>query len=228
VAVPAHADSTPAEPPTSTHRLQLDYHGIGYVVAPGKIRLSNYIRMHPSGFRADTFDMLLAPTYGIRGGWEVTAGVTGAERRGKGGNALFPGVGVQKQFVTEAAGRPAISVGAYGMTGHGHDSGTLYVAASKRLWVHGESAFYVHGGGKLEAYDGEDYGSGVGLRPYFGATYAWGRRFSLGAEVSPRQPWERDTMFAVRANVRVYKRFGLTGGIRNNGFDTHPFVGISF
>jgi hypothetical protein len=50
----------------------------------------------------------------------------------------------------------------------------------------------------------------------------------LGAEISPKQAWERDLMFAVRANVRVYKRFGITGGIRNNGFDTHPFVGVSF
>jgi hypothetical protein len=228
LAAPAAAQLTFDDNPTRLHRLQLDYNGVGYVVPKGKIRLSNYIRMHPAGFRADEYDMYLAPTYGLGAGWQVTAGVTGAERRGRGGNALFGGAGVQKQFVTESALRPAVSVGLYGMTGHDHDSGVAYLAASKRVWTFGQQGFYLHGGARFEAYDSDDYGDSTGIRPYFGATYAFGPRLSLGAEISPKQAWERDLMFAVRANVRVYKRFGITGGIRNNGFDTHPFVGVSF
>jgi hypothetical protein len=210
-------------------RLQMDYHPIGEVVPEGRFRFTNFIRMHPSGFRADEYDLWFAPTYGLGAGWEVTAGVTGAERLGAGGQALFYGVGVQKQFAREKGSRPAVSVGLYGMTGpHDHHAGTFYLAATKTMWQRGNRAVFLHGGAKLEGYDSDDYGDGTGIRPYVGATVAFSRRFFLSGEFSPSQPWETADVFAIRGTIWAWRRVGVSGGIRNNGYETHPFVGLTF
>lgn len=214
---------------TRQYRLQLDWHPIGLVVPKGQLRISSLIRMHPSGFRADEYSLYLAPTYGLGDGWEVSAGVTGAERLGAGGNALFFGAGIQKQLVPESRTMPAISVGLYGMAGpHSHQSGTFYLAATKEVWSKGGRAIFVHGGGKYETFDSDDYGDSTGLRPYVGTTLVVTPRLFLGAEISPTQPWEVSTPYALRATVRVYKRFSLSGGVRNNGFDTETFIGLGF
>jgi hypothetical protein len=210
------------------YRLRLEYHPIGTVVRKGKLRLSNVPRMHPAGFRADDFSFYPSPTYGLGDGWQVSAGVTGAERIGRGGNALFYGLGLQKLLLEETDGRPAISLGAYGMVGpHSHGTGNVYLSATKQVWNRGKHAVFVHGGGKFEFFDGDDYGSGTGLRPYVGLTYLLGRRYSLVAEYSLSQPWQRDDMWAVRATALVYRSLGVSGGFRNNGFDTHGFIGLT-
>lgn len=210
-------------------RLQLEYHAIGATVPKGEFRFANFIRMHPSGFRADKYDLYFAPTYGLGAGWEVGAGFTGAERIGPGGNALFYGAGFQKQFVTETGSRPAVSAGVYGMFGpHDHHAGTLYLAATKEVWRRGNHAIFLHGGAQLEGFDSDDYGDGTGIRPYVGATFVLTNHVFLTADFSPAQPWEDDDMFAIRATWWVWKRVGVSGGIRNNGFDTQPFVGLTF
>ncbi|HTE17298.1 MAG TPA: hypothetical protein VK689_02825 [Armatimonadota bacterium] len=212
------------------YRLQLDWHPVGTVVPKGKLTFRNYIPMRPIGFRADRYD-LLGPTYGLGGGWEGTVGITGAERLGPGGYALFFGAGLQKQLISETRSRPAVSLGGYGMTGpHDHHGGSVYLAATKRVWGPGPrgTALFLHGGGKLELYDSDDYGNGTGIRPYVGATLALTRRVTLNGDFSPSQPWERANLYAVRGTYRVYKRLGITGGIRNNGYRTLPFIGVNF
>lgn len=208
----------------------LEFHPVGWTVPDRKFRLTNLIRMQPPGFRADEFNQWFAPTLGLGEGWQASVGVTGAERIGAGGQALFYGAGIQKQFVTEHRGLPAVSIGAFGMAGpHDHQGGRLFLAATHRVLGTNESYFAldIHGGVKYELFDGDDYGSGSGVAPFVGATAPVGSRLFLSAEFSPSQSWQRTKMYSVGAVVRVYKRFGISGGIRNNGFKTHPFIGIS-
>ena len=232
----APARETPAEreAPLSdplAYRLQLDWHPVGVVVPKGQLTFRNYIRMRPLGFRADRYDLFFGPTYGLGGGWEATVGVTGAQRLGPGGNALFFGAGLQKQIIAETRSRPAVSLGGYGMTGpHDHHAGSFYLAGTKRVWGPGRrgAALFLHGGAKLELYDSDDYGDGTGIRPYAGATLALTRRITLTGEFSPSQPWERASPYTVRGTYLVYKRLGVSGGIRNNGYRTLPFIGVTF
>ncbi|MCC2672637.1 MAG: hypothetical protein K0Q72_5109 [Armatimonadetes bacterium] len=208
----------------------MEYHPVGWTVRDHRFRFTNLVRMQPAGFRADRFNHWFGPTLGLGKGWEVTAGVTGAERIGPGGYAFFYGAGVQKQILNTHGRLPDVSVGVYGMGGpHDHRSGTAYLSASHRVFGGAGRGFAVdlHTGAKYETYDGDDYGSGSGVRPYLGMTAPVGRRLFLSAEVSPQQPWQESTMYSISATVRTYKRLGITGGVRNNGFETQPFVGIS-
>lgn len=243
----AQSSSAPATPPADTTEnpddvlsrafwedteLDLDYHPIGYSISRKKrYSFDNYIPMRPAGFRADKFSMYFAPTYSFGDGWEAALGITGAQRIGPRGEAIFFGGGVQKQFVQERRGMPAISLGLYGMGGpNGHNSQTLYLAASKRVAggaAHKYSVFLT-AGGKLERFDSDDYGNGTGLRPFAGAQLSYGKRLFFTTEISPAQPWERSTMYAARLSYRVYKQAAISGGIRNNGYRTLPFIGLEF
>jgi len=208
----------------------LEFHPVGWTVRDHQFRWTNLIRMQPPGFRADRFDQWLAPTLGLGKGWEATVGVTGAERLGAGGEAVFYGAGIQKRLVTEQRGLPAVSIGAYGMAGpHDHQGGRLYLAATKRVAGGPDNYFALdlHGGVKYELYDGDDYGSSSGVRPFVGLTAPVGPRLFVSADFSPSQPWQRTNMYSAGATYRVYKRIGLTGGIRNNGFRTLPFISLS-
>jgi len=215
-------------------RPQLDYHPIGMVLPKGKLRFSNLLRPHPAGFRADEMGSLFSPVYGLGDGWEITAGVTDAERVGRGGEALFYNAGVQKQLVTETRSRPAVSVGGYGIFGpHSFRGGTGFLAATKLL--HGKQrspfAVFLHGGVKFQGYESDDYGDGTGIRPYVGSVLAVNRRFFVSAEFSPNQPWAQDDMWALRGTYVVMikgQTVGVTGGIRNVGYGSHSFIGISF
>ena len=229
--IPEAADEINSPEYWRDYRVGLEYHPIGAVVPKGRLRISGYTPMQPAGFRASDLELRLNPTYGLGHGWEVTAGTTVAERLGRGGRAFFYGAGVQKQLAKETRTRPSLSLGGYGMIGvRNHKSGSVYAAASKRV-LGGNAASYavfLHGGAKFEGYDGDDYGSGTGLRPYLGATLTLHRRFAINAELSPSQPWQRDDMFAVRGTYLVYRSIGITGGIRNAGYNTTSFVGLVF
>jgi hypothetical protein len=208
--------------------LGLEFHPIGAVLPKGKIRFTNFIPMQPAGFHADEFEHWLAPTYGLGEGWEVTAGFTGAQRIGPGGNALFYGAGIQKQFVKESSRLPAVSIGAYGMFGpHDQHNETVYLAATKRVWHSGPRALFLDAGAKLETFDGNDYGSDTGVRPYFGATLGLTSRLFLIGEISPSQDWQPANMYSVQVNYQAWRHLGVAVGLRNNGYKTHPFFGVS-
>jgi hypothetical protein len=216
------------------NRLRLDFHPIGTVIEKGELHYTHPLSMHPAGFRADEYRHYLSPTYGLGDGWEVGAAVTGAERIGRGGNALFYGLGAQKQFIRERKGLPAVSIGAYGMIGpHNHHTGNVYLAATKRVWQSksGPQAMFLHGGVKGEFFTSDDYKDDGGVRPFFGANFTLTRRFFLSGEVAPAQDWERETMWSLKGTylVSVKKhKLGVSGGIRNNGYETHPFIGVTF
>jgi hypothetical protein len=216
------------------NRLRLDYHPIAPVIPKGALRFRTLMPMVSPGFRADQTNLYLAPVYGLGDGWQIGAGLTGMERIGRGGEALIPGFGVQKQLWHERKGRPALSIGGFGTFGpHNHNTGTLYLTASKQVWSSGsgKQALFLHGGVKGEFFTSDDYRDDNGVRPFFGVNFTLAPRLFLGAEVSPRQDWQRDEMFAVRATYLVkVKRYqiGVSGGIRNNGYETEPFVGLVF
>src|SRR5690349_19009829 len=87
-ATPADRKEAPAEKavdPIREYRLGLDFQPIGLVVPKGSLRLANFPPMHPAGFAASTYSLYPAPTYGLGGGWQVTAGATGANRLGPAG-----------------------------------------------------------------------------------------------------------------------------------------------
>lgn len=220
-----------AEPPAGDlqrFRLQLDYHPVGETLPKGVFRYSNLLRPHPSGFRADSYSMYFAPTYGLGGGWEASLGVTGASRIGPGGQALFFGGGLQKQLITERGDRPAVSLGFTAMAGpHDHLDGMLYLAATKAVRRKANSGVFLHAGLKLNTYDSDDYGSGTGLRPWGGVTVAVSPSLTVSGEVSPPQPWEKSVKYAGRITVAVRRNLGISGGIRGNGYRTMPFIGLS-
>lgn len=219
---------------TRANRLRLQYHPIAPVIPKSSLRFSTLIPMHPSGFRADEFNQYLSPVYGLGDGWEISASATGAERIGRGGEAIFGGLGVQKQLWKERGGRPGLSIGGYGMRGpHNHTSGNLYLVASKRVWSSDsrKQSLFLHGGLKGEFFTSDDYKDDGGVRPFFGVNYTLSPRFFISAEVAPKQAWERDDMWALQGTflVRLRKNLvGVSGGIRNNGYETHPFVGLVF
>lgn len=228
-----------AEPPANLLyweelRPQLEYHPIGMVLPKGKLRFINLLRMHPAGFQADEIDPFISPTYGLGGGWQATIGSAWAERLGPGGSALFYGAGIQKQLVYEGRSKPAVSVGAYGMFGPGsYQGGTLFLSATKlAVGAPGKRfALFLDAGAKLQTYDSDDYGSSTGIRPYVGATVAVGRRFFIVTEFSPNQPWAPEDMVVVRGTyvVRIKgQTIGVSGGVRNVGYGSHGFVGLTF
>ena len=213
------------------YRIHLDYFPVGLVVPAGKLRFTELIPMHPAGFRANEYSMYLSPVYGLGDGWELTAGVTGAQRLGRGGEALFGGVGVQKQFHKETHVWPALSVGVYGMTGpHEHHSGTFYAVGSKRVWG-GEGrklAVYLHGGVRYERFGSNDYGESSGVRPFGGITAAVSKHLFFTGEISPPQPWEIADVYSIRSTYLIHKSIGVSGGIRGDGYRTYPFAEVVF
>lgn len=213
------------------YRIHLEYFPVGMVVPEGKLRLTNLIPMHPAGFRANEYSMYLGPTYGLGDGWEVSAGVTGAQRLGPGGEAIFYGLGLQKQLRKETRRLPAVSIAAYGMTGpHEHHSGSFYLVGSKQVWGDAarRRAIYLHGGLRYERFGSNDYGEGSGVRPFGALTVAASRHTYFTGEISPPQPWEVADVYALRATYLIHKSIGLSGGIRGDGYRTYPYIEVTF
>jgi hypothetical protein len=215
------------------NRIQLNLHPVGPVLPRGQIKASGLVPMYPAGFPADRFGFALRPTYGLGGGWEVGAGFLPAQRHGAGGNATFYGLALQKELLEERRGLPALSVGAYGMLGpHDHHSANFYLAATRRVYgnQHEGTAAWLSGGVKYELFGSDDYGSGSGVRPYGGLAVRLTPRVFIAGEISPRQPWQRATMWAARATYMVPFRekyhLGIEGGLRSTGYETHPFFSV--
>lgn len=213
------------------YQLGLEYDPIGYTIKPNRFLFSGYTPMQPAGFRSDKYSHYFNPAYGLGDGWEATLGVTGAEAIGAGGEAIFYSGGVQKQLVRESGWRPAVSVGGYGYVGpHEHHGGTAYVVGSKRLWrgIGGSQALFGHAGLKMETWDASRLDGSTGLRPFVGANVGLTRRVFLSLDFSPRQAWQVSNPYSLGATVLVYKSVGVSGGVRNNGYRTEPFLSLTF
>jgi hypothetical protein len=82
-----------------------------------------------------------------------------------------------------------------------------------------------HLGLELQGFSSHD-ASSAALQPFIGANYAWIRRVRFSAEFRPRMSSERAHLYRLRAIVLLTRRIGLSGGLRNNGYRTHPFIGL--
>ena len=83
---------------------------------------------------------------------------------------------------------------------------------------------FAHVGVEFQGFSGDRSSSSA--RPFVGANYVWSRRVRFSAEFRPRMPWERDHLYSARAVVLLTRKIGVSGGLRNNGYQTHPFIGI--
>jgi hypothetical protein len=238
LAAPASAggligDGPPVEGPDywRGYDVELEMHPVGYSLRRPGLVFTRLMPIQPSGYPSDRFSYYLSPVYGLGRGLQVTAAVTGAEALGPPGEALFYGLGLQQQLLDPGADwrRPALSVGITGYQGPRDESGgTLYLAGSARVsGAEGRpQALFLHAGLKGQLTHG-DLGASTGIRPFVGTTVAFTRRLFVSGEFSPPQPWERSHVYAVRATVKLYRRFGISGGIRNNGYRTSPFIRLS-
>jgi hypothetical protein len=222
-------------------RIRLEFHPVAPAVPKGDFRLTKLTPMQPAGFRASDINHYLSPVYGLGDGFQIAAGLTGLDRVGPDDEALFGGFGIQKQLIGETPGRPAVSIGGYGMWGHDeHQSGTLYLTGTKSIWQNRDRGMgaVLTAGVKGELFDiGDPHGrarrfdtDGTGVRPFVGMNIALSRRVVVSGEFSPEQPWQKDDMFALRGTYLFRIKghtVGVTGGIRNTGYLTDTFVGVT-
>src|SRR5437899_3131879 len=75
--------------------LDLDLLPVAFVVPRGRLTIGGPMNLTPAGFPADTYALYPNLLYGITARTEVGVGVTGAERLGPGGEAIFYMLGVQ-------------------------------------------------------------------------------------------------------------------------------------
>jgi len=205
----------------------LSQHPIGFTLRkPGLRLLSNRIPMHPIGYASRRYSSYPGLTYGFgANGFQAAVAVMEAVKPGTDASVLFPGFGIQKQLLgnpCEYSGQPSVSVGAYGYTGHGHDGVAAYVAGSQRVVGTEETDHrgYVHVGLEYEHFDGPAKSSNS-VRPFLGVTLALFRqKLALNMEVAAKSPWEPGEPFAIMATVPLYKSYGISFGIKSNGFDT--------
>lgn len=222
-----YAQGTEILPSLHAFRLGLEFHPVAYVLDRGKLNLGGMTPMHPAGLPASDYIQYIRGGYGLGGGWQVNAGLTGVDKRGPDGQRLYSGFGVQKELMRETSSMPAVSVGTYGSFGPGgHNTLNLHLVGTKKLTGGGPHQVFLTGGGKFEHFDG--VGSSNGVRPFVGATYAFNHRFYLTAEYSPNQAWEFNDQWALRGTLELWRGLGITGGIRNNGYNETTFIGVAF
>jgi hypothetical protein len=197
-----------------------------YVLRKGRFAVGGPVNMTPAGFPASTYSLYPNLVYGLSQRTEVAFGVTGAERLGPGGQAIFYNLGLQHLLIPETRRRPAVSVGGYGFLGpHSHNGGAAYVVASRQFTPHASPrGVFGHLGLELQSFTNSD--SSTAVQPFIGANYVWTRRLRFAAEFRPHMVWEDTNLYSLQAIVLVKKRFGVSGGLRNNGYETHPFIGL--
>jgi hypothetical protein len=210
----------------ASQHLDLDLLPVAFVVRPGRLSIGGPVNLTPAGFPASTYSLYPNLLYGITPRTEAAFGVTGAERLGPGGQALFYMFGLQHLLVPETRRLPTISLGGYGFLGpHDHNGGAAYLVASRQLTGHAyPRGVFAHLGVELQGFSNAD--SSAALQPFLGANYVWNRRVRFSTEFRPRMPWERANLYSLRAVILLNRRFGVAGGLRNNGYQTHPFISL--
>jgi hypothetical protein len=206
--------------------VDLDQLPVAYTLPHGKLTLGGSVSRTPAGFPADEYRLYPALAYGVTDRTELDLGVTGAQRLGPGGEATFYTLGLQHVLGSGAGKRSTVSVGAYGFFGpDAQGGGALYGVASRQLTAHPyPRGVFAHLGLELQGFSADD--SSVAPRPFLGAEYVLTHRLRFTAEFRLRMPWESANLYSLRSVVMVTRRFGLSLGVRNNGYRTHPFVGI--
>ena len=210
-----------------SEHIDLDLLPVAYGVRPRHLTVGGPVNMTPVGFPANTYSLYPNLTYGLTARTEAMLGVTGAQRIGPGGEATFYTLGLQHVLLPEKGKLPAVSIGGYGFQGPHDDrnGGAAYVVASRQLTPRASArGVFAHVGLEFQGFSGDRSGSAA--RPFVGANYIWSQRVRFSAEFRPRMPWERANLYSARAVVLLNRRIGVSGGLRNNGYQTHPFIGI--
>jgi hypothetical protein len=90
------------------------------------------------------------------------------------------------------------------------------------------SALFFHAGIKVESFD-SSFGNSTGVRPFIGTNVAFHNQIFLSGEFSGKQPWERSDQYAIRGTYLFYKKkYGVTVGIQNNGYETRLLIAPAF
>lgn len=222
----AQAASPQPESRWASEHVDLNMLPVAYVVRRGHLSVGGPVTMTPAGFAADTYSLYPALAYGITARTEAMFGVTGAERLGPGGEAVFYGLGLQHALLLGNHRLPALSLGGYGFVGpKDHHGGAVYLVASRQLTRYPyPRGVFGHLGVELQTF--ANSGSSTGVQPFIGANYVWNRRVRFSGEFRPSMPWEHANLYSLRAVVLVTRKIGISGGLRNNGYRTHPFIGI--
>jgi hypothetical protein len=209
-----------------SQHVDLDQLPVAYTVRSGRFAIGSAMRLTPAGFPADTYARYPDLAYGLTDRTELSLGVTGAQRLGPGGEAIFYNLGLQHVLLRGAPNVPALAVGGYAFAGpHDHNGGAVYLVASHQLSRRPyPGAVIAHLGLLLQGYSGND--SSAAPRPFVGANYVATPRFQLSAEFRPRMPWEYANVYSLRGVVLVTRRYGFDGGLRSNGYRVHPFIGF--
>src|SRR5262249_46638122 len=102
---------------------------------------------------------------------------------------------------------------------------SVYLVASHPLTRHAyPRGAFAHLGVELQTFSNRDASTAV--QPFVGANYVWNRRVRFSADFRPAMPWEHANLYSLRAVVLLTRKIGISGGLRNNGYRTHPFVGF--
>ena len=213
-------------------RANLSQNPVGFTIHEDHFTNANLISVAPTGINIAQAGEYLSPTYGLGRGVEVAAGLWDINRNNGSTVTLYPGVGIQKQLLPDAWPNPirtAVSIGAYGYSGPDTEGGTIYLAASHRVFSGSPEvplSLYLHSGIRWDTFSSNTDQSGV--RPYIGFSVAILSKYYVGGEIRYRQAWERETPFGLHATVKVYRRFGITVGVANYGYQTVIYVSPSF
>jgi hypothetical protein len=211
----------------ASEHVDLDQLPSAYVVRARHLSVGGPGVLAPVGFPSSKYTHYPSLTYGLTARTQAMLGATGGERIGPGGEATFYMLGLQQVLVPEKGKVPEVSIGGYGFQGphDAHSGGAVYLVASRQFtsqsYPHG---VFAHLGVEFQGFT--DHLSGSAVQPFVGANYIWRRRVRFSAEFRPRMPWEETNLYSARAVVLLSPRIGVSGGLRNNGYETHPFIGL--
>jgi len=234
-------------------RVRLTFHPIGYVYDHG-YTLNNLIPDPPSGFVAKHYTFYPTPVIGLGHGFEVEVQALDARRFGlKKGAALraesktFFGGAIQKKLSADKGSMPAISIGVRGVVGpDSNDTLAAYLVGTKRIIGKkcGNSGVFLTAGMEYDRYSMNDRGfllNGAftpfdqevpdqhegAIKPFVGLNIAMSKKLFLSGEYAPREEWQFNDMWAAKGTILVIKDWGIEGGVRNNGYHTQEFIGVS-
>ena len=206
--------------------VSLDLLPVAYVIRRGHFSLGGSMNMPPVGLPASRYSLYPDLQYGVAARTQAAIGVSGADRLGTGGQAIFYTLGLQQVLLPETRTVPTLSVGGYGfLAPHNRHGGVAYLVASKQLTRQAyPRGVFAHLG--LEVQTFADADSHTGVQPFVGANYVWSRRIRFSAEFRPRMSWEGEDSYSLKGVVLLYRGFGLNGGFRDNGYRAYPFIGF--
>jgi hypothetical protein len=206
--------------------VSLDLLPVAYVIPRGHFSLGGSMNMPPVGFPASRYSLYPDLQYGLTGRDQVAIGVSGADRLGTRGQAIFYTLGLQHVLLPETRTAPTLSVGGYGfLAPQNRHGGVAYLVASKQ-WTRQAypRGVFAHLGLEVQTFANAEADTGV--QPFVGANYVWSRRLRFSAEYRPRLSWERQDIYSLKGVVLLYRGFGVNGGFRDNGYRAEPFIGI--